>query len=375
MKKFVLIPILFLFIAPVFNQDSTSISLLFIGDIMGHDTQINAAFNAKLNTYQYDDCFDYIKDIIQESDITIANLEVTLAGPPHKGYPAFSSPDELVVAAKNAGIDCFVTANNHSCDRGDKGIIRTIKVLDSLNMPHTGTFKSEEDKLAKHPLIIEQNGFKIGLLNYTYGTNGLTFNEPAIVNLIDAKQIEKDLILIKSLSNDVNIVFFHWGSEYQREPNSTQIEFYELCKKYDIELIIGSHPHVLQKMEWNTTENQNDLVVYSLGNYVSNQRKIHTDGGAMAKVVLNKINGETKISHTGYYLTWVYTPLIGGKKKFYILPASKYEEYPSYFDNKESFEKMKVFLNNSRKLLYESNKNFPEFIYENKNGLWKKATN
>jgi poly-gamma-glutamate capsule biosynthesis protein CapA/YwtB (metallophosphatase superfamily) len=108
---------------------SGEISLLFIGDVMGHGPQITSAFDKTTNTYDYTNCFKYISSEMSDADYTIANLEVTLAGPPFTGYPQFSSPDELAVGCKNAGVDILVTSNNHSCDRGGSGITRTIEVL------------------------------------------------------------------------------------------------------------------------------------------------------------------------------------------------------------------------------------------------------
>ena len=108
---------------------------------MGHGPQIKAAWDDSLKSYNYDEVFQPVEQLISSVDFAIANLEVTLAGPPYKGYPQFSSPDDLAVACKNSGIDVLVTANNHSCDRGSNGIIRTVNVLDSLGIHHTGTFK------------------------------------------------------------------------------------------------------------------------------------------------------------------------------------------------------------------------------------------
>ena len=130
------------------------ITLLFIGDIMGHDTQIWSAENRETRQYDYNDVFDYIRSEISETDLSFANLEVTLAGPPYKGYPQFSSPAALAVACRNAGVDCLVTANNHSIDRGLDGINRTIMRLDSIGMPHTGTFVNSSARDSLQPLIL-----------------------------------------------------------------------------------------------------------------------------------------------------------------------------------------------------------------------------
>jgi len=362
--------LLFVLQLTIHAQSEDKLSIMFMGDIMGHDSQINSAYNPKTKQYEYLECFDFIKDILSKPDITIANLEVTLAGAPYKGYPAFSSPDALAKALKDAGVDAMVTANNHSCDRGRKGIIRTLDMLDSLKIPHTGTFRNRTEKENNNPLLIEKNGFKICLLNYTYGTNGVKVPAPTKVNLIDRQQIQKDISKAKTLKPDILIVFYHWGKEYQSQPNKSQIALYNLCKKNGVDVVIGSHPHVLQKMEWNKESIQNDLVVYSLGNFVSNQRKRKTDGGAIVEIEFTKTENETRISNAGHYLTWVYTPVFKGKKKFYILPASQYENYPQFFITKEHYEKMQVFISDSRNLLKKSNLNFPEFTYQANSGKW-----
>ena len=190
-----------------------------MGDIMGHGPQIRSAFQESKNKYDYQEVFNPLEEIISSVDFAIANLEVTLAGPPFMGYPQFSSPDELAVACKNSGMDVLVTANNHSCDRKNNGIIRTVKVLDSLEILHTGTFKNEYTRDRENLLILSKEGLHVGLLNYTYGTNGIPFTSPTFVNMLDSNLIIKDIESAKQKGLDKLIVFVHWGSEYQDFPN------------------------------------------------------------------------------------------------------------------------------------------------------------
>ena len=154
---------------------SQEVSFLFMGDIMGHGPQIRSAYQNSEKKYNYDKVFEPLEDIISSVDFAVANLEVTLAGPPYMGYPQFSSPDELAEACKNNGVDVLVTANNHSCDRKNSGVIRTVEVLDSFKILHTGTFKDEKKRDQGNLLILSKKGIKVGLLNYTYGTNGIPF--------------------------------------------------------------------------------------------------------------------------------------------------------------------------------------------------------
>jgi len=348
------------------NSDTsfTKISLLFLGDIMGHDEQIWSAENTDTHTFNYDDVFQYIEDDISEADVSIGNFEVTLAGPPYNGYPTFSSPAPLAVACKNAGIDIFVTANNHAADKGKNGILSTLYRLDSIGIPHTGTFADPVAREILYPLVIEKNGFSIALLNYTYGTNGITVPPPVIVNMLEKNQVTADIEKAKSKNPDAIILFLHWGTEYDTIPSKSQTEMADYFFSLGVDMIIGSHPHVLQKMEWikRDTGTTDRIVVYSLGNYVSNQRTIRRDGGAMVRIELSKKADSLYVSDAGYYLTWVYTPVENSRKKFFILPCSMYEDKPEFFSRPEYYQKMKTFIKNSRNLLNNQNAGINEII-------------
>jgi poly-gamma-glutamate capsule biosynthesis protein CapA/YwtB (metallophosphatase superfamily) len=345
-------------------QSPERLSLLFMGDIMGHDEQIWSAENRETHRYNYDDVFRFIKPVISEADVAIANFEVTLAGPPYTGYPAFSSPVDLAVACRNAGIDYLVTANNHSADRGKRGIINTINKLDSLGIPHTGTFLNSAARDSLSPMIIYRKGTSIALLNYTYGTNGIVVPEPVKVNMLDKDQITKDVNKAKNKKADIIILFIHWGTEYDTIPSKNQTDLAEYFFSIGVDLIIGSHPHVLQKMVWvkDGTGGKDRLVIFSLGNFVSNQRKPKTDGGTMVRIELTKKGGLYKISDAGYYLTWVYTPIEKYRKKFFILPCTEFENRPDFFSNPADYYKMKRFISDSRALFNEQNINIKEII-------------
>jgi poly-gamma-glutamate synthesis protein (capsule biosynthesis protein) len=332
------------------------LKLLFIGDIMGHDTQIASALNAETGRYDYSSVFRYIAPILNDHDITIANLEVTLAGEPYKGYPQFSSPAALAVAANDAGIDILVTANNHSVDRGLDGLTNTIYRLDSLGIPHLGTYYNSAARDTLVPHIIDRNGIRLALLNYTYGTNGIRVPAPAIVDLIDRDAIEKDILKAKSSNSDGIIVFIHWGTEYDTLPGHYQVDLAEWMMEKGVTMVIGSHPHVIQPMELRGDSTGNRLVVYSMGNFISNQRNRRNDGGVMVSVNISKSEDGLLIEEAGYILTWVYTPIVNEKRKFFILPASTFEAdqiFPADIDAKN---RMRIFIDDSRKLLGNHNK-------------------
>ena len=368
--RYILLFNLFLIIlSPCHSQTSTGpvqrISLLFIGDIMGHDEQIWSAENRETHTFNYDEVFRYIKPVISDADIAIANFEVTLGGPPYMGYPQFSSPPALAAACKNAGIDYMVTANNHAADRGKNGITGTINRLDSLGIPHTGTFLNSSSRDSLYPLMIKRNGISIALLNYTYGTNGINVPEPVIVNILDKNVITADIKKAKAKNPDITILFLHWGTEYDTVPSKIQTDLAEYFFSLGVDLIIGSHPHVLAEngLAKNISGGKDGIVVYSMGNFVSNQRKPKTDGGAIVRIEFKRIGDELKISDAGYYLTWVYTPIEKYRKKFFILPCSEFENNPDFFSKPAEYKQMKNFIIDARSLLYKQNLNIREIIF------------
>jgi len=341
------------------QQTPDKFSMLFIGDVMGHDEQIWSAENRETHLYNYDDVFQYIRPVISEADISIANFEVTLAGPPYTGYPQFSSPVDIAVACRNAGIDYLVTANNHAADRGKKGITGTINRLDSVGIPHTGTFLNSACRDSLSPLMIYKNGTSIALLNYTFSTNGIIVPEPVIVNMLDKELITKDVNKAKDKKADIIILFLHWGTEYDTIPSRSQTDLAKYFQSIGVDLVIGSHPHV-SKNEVSGNEN---VIVYSLGNFVSNQSKPKTDGGSMVKVEFTKKGEKYAVSDAGYYLTWVYTPILKYRKKFFVLPCSQFENKPDFFDKSDSFLKMKKFIGESRKLFNQQNIDVKEYIF------------
>jgi poly-gamma-glutamate capsule biosynthesis protein CapA/YwtB (metallophosphatase superfamily) len=358
MKKMILAVTLVATFISINAQDTTRLSLLFGGDVMGHDSQIASAYDPVRKVYDYTSCFQFIKPYIETADLAISNLEVTLAGPPHKGYPQFSSPDALASDLKKSGWDVLVTSNNHCVDRGLQGLERTIDILDKLDIPHTGTFKDSADRAAHYPLMLHKNGFTIALLNYTFSTNGLPVSKPNIVNMIDTAKIHRDLRVARSKNPDVIIVFTHWGVEYQSLPSKSQKDVTEFCFKHGATMVIGAHPHVIQPMEWRKDKNQ--FVVYSLGNYVSGQRKRYTDGGALAYLELEKVmyapdSSQTRIDSAAYYLQWVHRT-VDANKDYYVLPVPATESNVKFIKDETSRAAYAMFVSDSRALYTRHNK-------------------
>lgn len=325
--------------APATAQIKTdTLRLLFAGDVMGHAPQITSAQLVKDKKYDYEPCFQYVKPIVSAADLAIANLELTLPGkPPYTGYPMFRSPDALAEALKNTGFDVLVTANNHSNDARGTGVTNTIRTLDRLKISHTGTFANARERDTQYPLILSKNGFRLALLNYTYGTNGVPTDSPTIVNLIDKTRIAADLEKAKSVKPHYIVVFMHWGLEYQLTENAEQRDLAAFLARNGADLVIGSHPHVVQPVRQEQPSmpedpDKNVIVVYSLGNYISNQLKPHTDGGIMFEVELLKKEGAEKAEtgRNGIIPVWRYIhrePT--GKTAYFAIPIARAEADPA----------------------------------------------
>jgi poly-gamma-glutamate capsule biosynthesis protein CapA/YwtB (metallophosphatase superfamily) len=339
-----------------------ALQLLFVGDVMQHDGQIAAAHNKKSDSYNYKDCFKFVKPIISQADIAVANLEVTHAGKPYKGYPQFSAPPELSEAIVDAGFNVIITANNHSCDGGAKGVVKTLDVLDRIGVAHTGTFRNKKERDENYPLVVEKKGYKIAILNYTYGTNGLTVPAPLIINYIDSATMKADFEKAKKMGVDYIVCTLHWGEEYKTLPNAYQKKWEDFCYKHGADMVIGSHPHVLQPVEKKEIQGKDKLTAWSLGNFISNQRDRYKDGGMILRANIQEVDKQIKIKEVDYLFTWVFPRQEGHTKPFYILPDFAYNQYKSEFLSAANVSQMKTFYQDSRALFSQHSKNVSEFL-------------
>jgi poly-gamma-glutamate synthesis protein (capsule biosynthesis protein) len=339
--------IVWLFFCLLTTAQESQLKLVFAGDIMGHDTQIASALATGEPGYDYKPCFEYLRPYLQEADLVIGNLEVTFAGEPYKGYPAFSSPDELAGALKWAGFDILVNANNHGLDRGQKGLVRTIEVLGEEGLVQTGTFADPESRASFYPLVVEKKGIRIALLNYTYGTNGIKDRPPSIINRIDKEQIREDMQKAHTAQADFILVTMHWGTEYQLIESPQQQELAEFLFDLGADAVIGSHPHVVQPIRG---EGSGNLVVYSLGNLISNQRTRPRDGGILFEMVLSKESHE--ISSHAYLPVWVWKAKTKKGTRFTLVPANLDPVSASLAEmSAEDLNKMTIFLEDTRSRL------------------------
>lgn len=271
-----------------------NVSINAIGDLLIHNTVYTAAKQGEDYDFSYQ--VEEVADKIKDADYSICNLEVPFAGKEAKysNYPNFNCPEALATTLKDVlDIELATTANNHCLDKGYKGLTSTIKFLDKAGVDHIGTYASQED--ADTIFVKEINGARIAFLNYTYGTNGITIpsDKKYCVNLIDKEKMLSDSKKIEAMGDvDYVVTCLHNGVEYQLDANNEQKELAKwLFENTETNLIIGTHPHVVQGIEQievdkNGTK-KTGTVIYSLGNFLSAQDKKYTDTGLIAKVNLS----------------------------------------------------------------------------------------
>ncbi len=294
--------------ASFFSNDTAEI--VFAGDAMQHEKQLNAAKRSD-GTYSFSGYYDAIEPYVSSAHLAVVNLELPLGGKPYSGYPMFCAPDSFLYELQKAGFDYVLTANNHSLDRRDRGLKRTLDVIDEAGLAHTGTFRNAAERDSLTPSIVDVNGIKVAFLNYTYGTNGVKIQKDAVVNYIDKNRIRKDIAKAREMGAEIVTACMHWGVEYVLLPNREQKALADFLEDEGVDLIIGGHPHVIQPMEMRVNDNtgRKVLVVYSLGNFVSAMKSDDCVGGAMIRVGLRRDDeGKAQVDTASYRLVVVQPP-------------------------------------------------------------------
>jgi poly-gamma-glutamate synthesis protein (capsule biosynthesis protein) len=264
------------------------VRVLFTGDIMTHAKQLKLA--AVPGGYDFVKQFARIRPYFQDG-LTVGNLETTFSGAEKTfaGYPAFNTPDELATALYGLGVRVVSLANNHILDRGYHGIQRTIEVLDRAGILWTGV--SDKDIAPGQALMVDYGGLRWAFVNFTYGTNlpGTGRNSRGLgVNVITQDGVRASLRAARELRPDVTVALFHWGNEYEHSPTDTQVRLAELSAEEGADLVIGTHPHVLQPIDVISTSRGHTVVAYSLGNFIANQIKVPRERSAVLAVELER---------------------------------------------------------------------------------------
>lgn len=326
------------------------LSIVCVGDIMVHKSQIASQYESTSGGYNYDNNFQYVKKYIEAADLALCNVETTFAGGTPTGYPSFNAPDALSDALAKTGFDVGLTSNNHLYDKGLTGLKRTLRVLRKAGLATAGTRLPWEKNYA----LMNVKGSKIAVISYTYETpsnggkptiNGviLSGESRALINSFNYEVLDEDLKKVEAAISaarengaDIVVCYYHWGEEYQRAANPWQEYIAERTAAMGADIIFASHPHVLQSVD--ILENQKTgkqvPVFYSMGNFLSNQRaetlnNRFTEQGMIARVNLkfDKETGEITFISADAMRTWLDKYKSGGKDVYAIVPLDdEFEE-------------------------------------------------
>ncbi|MBN2984005.1 CapA family protein [Cohnella algarum] len=318
---------------------ATEAKLVAVGDVMVHSPQLPAYYDASTDAYDFTPWFREVKPLLSSGDWTIANLETPLAGADlnYSGYPRFNAPEELADALVDAGVQIVSTANNHTLDRGFAGLMRTLQNVRQAGLIPVGT--AESAWASRQPVIVERNGIRLGFLSYTYGTNGIPIpkDKPYAVNLISEEAIAEGIDKLRAEGADAIAVSLHFGNEYQRQPSDEQRSIARAAIEAGADIVLGSHPHVVQPYE--TIEvpdasradgTRRGLIVYSMGNFISNQTGDWKDVGVIMEISLKKTKAPdgtavTELNGVIATPTWVLIRKTGKQqlKTYTIVPLEQ----------------------------------------------------
>lgn len=315
--------------APVAESAHREVTLVAVGDLMVHADQLRTAFDAETGGYDFTASFDRVAADISAGDLALGNLETVLAGEEagYSGYPRFNAPDSFARALVDAGFDFLTTANNHCMDMGEAGLLRTLEVLDRFDLGHTGTFSSPADRSAV--AIRAVNGIRIAFVSFTYGTNDIPVpqDKPYLVNLLSRETVLTALSAAKAQNADWIIALPHMGAEYESAPREIFVEWVNFMIACGADMVLASHPHVLQPMEVRTVaypngEERKALAVYSLGNFLSSQREAPRETGMILRLHIAKDGGAPAYLERASFLpTWVQYRDADGRLPIRVLPV------------------------------------------------------
>lgn len=319
-----------------------------VGDIMVHGPQLRAQFDGEQNVYDFQNNFQHVKTHIEAYDLAICNIETVFAGEEKKysSYPRFNSPDTLVDALYACGFDVGVTSNNHCMDKDKEGVLRTLQVIEDKGMYAVGTQLPNE----KNYKILEVKEIQVGIAAFTYETqeyqghktiNGIMvpYELEDAINTFNYNTLDEDLLKMneiienmKASGTEIEIFYLHWGEEYSKKQNHFQERIAKHLANQGVEIIFGSHPHVIQPAEIIKTNNGHETVVfYSLGNFISNQRyeilnNRYTEDGMIANVeyCFAPDTRQLNLQQVNIVPTWVNRYYSNHKKYYEILPIPEF---------------------------------------------------
>lgn len=304
-----------------------------VGDIMVCESQLKAY---KDSGYDFHPEFDYIKDALSNADYTMANMEGTVGKynkSPYSGYPQFNCPETILDALKDSGIDFLTLANNHMLDRFFDGLKNTATWVEKKGFDYVGAYRTKKER--ETAKVYEVNGIKIGFVAYTHSTNSIERLakglDPAAteygVPYIQKADLAADIKRLRDAGAEVVIAFPHWGAEYVREPDASQMKYAKRLAAAGADIILGSHSHMVQPtllrtMTDSTGRTRDAFVIFSLGNFLSDHVLQYTDCGVILEFTISEnSDGTFSVGDIGYIPTYCWQPSEGDVR---ILPSGKY---------------------------------------------------
>lgn len=278
----------------IFDRQSqkTEVSVVMIGDVLVHQGVWQSGEHSD-GTRNYDHLFSHVSSDISSADVAIVNQETILGGSElgFSGYPTFNGPQEIGDAEVAAGFDVILQASNHALDKGQAGIDSALKFWRDKHPDVAAIGLAKKGDPVSSMCVVERNGVKIAVLNYTFSTNGIPLPEdnPNAVSMLSESQIARDAQAAREQGADILIACPHWGEEYQNTPNDSQKRWAQVFADNGVDVVIGTHPHVLQPVETIArSDGGQTLIFWSLGNFISTQPTAETMVGGMAKVTFEK---------------------------------------------------------------------------------------
>lgn len=344
-------------------QEDLTVDFLAVGDNIAHGS-IYKSGQGEGDVWNYDHIYEPVKKDIEEADLSLVTQETIFVEDRNNvsGYPAFGTPVEIGDALVNAGFDVIAHSSNHVLDKGTKSIEYT---LDWWEQTHPeievlGIHKTAEE--AEGISVIRCKNLKIAMLDYTYSFNGIEMpkEKEYLADLFDEEKARKDIQKAKDLA-DVVIVVMHVGDEYVQEVDEQTKNWTDLFLEEGVDIVIGSHPHVIRPMETLTGEDGHKMLVYySLGNFVATQNDLPCLLGGMAKITIRKDleSGEIQIPNHEYIPLLMYYDRENPKAAVYKLedyPADLVEKHSVYKRNPEGFS-LEYYQNLFKKIEEQGNK-------------------
>ncbi len=336
-----LFTLLVLFTAPCRAAERDTLRMSFVGDVMMHYKQIRAARIPGADTtsaasYDFSSYFSHIRGRLDSCDISVANMEFPVGVVPYTGYPVFSAPSSIVQEAIDAGMDLLLLANNHICDKGRRGLDSTYAIYSRMPVKFTGLWRDTIDEQLYNPAIITAKGFRVAFINFSYGFNGFNVPQPYVAGKLDSLQIKQAIRRARNRGVDYIVALPHWGVEYSLDANAEQRRWRDRLYRWGVDMIVGSHPHVPQAVEYS----QGRVTAYSLGNYISNMSIAYGQVGILLTVsVVRREDGSLETLPPD--VTYLWCGKAGQMEPNYsVVPIEEYLDRPEEFISRSQYDKM-----------------------------------